>query len=418
MLRKSRLAMVLVLFVCGVIFVSGALAQDFQRSPIILRASEVLPRELLSGQNYTVRETVKSDGLINIYEVETPYGDIKVESTVLLLKRVNELRALVKIEALKGTDVYLNGLKAAAVQPIKTAEGLITNPVDTVSGIATGIGSFFSKVGSAITTTSPHKDNIVNSLSGQASYKREFAHQFGVDPYSSYEPLQKALNDLAWTAAAGGLTVKTAMAAIPGTAVAVVSYAGTADSLKALVKEKTPSELVTINQNKLYDMGVPSPTVEAFMQNAVINPQEQTLLVGALANMRGVADRKYFIETAIGAHEESVAVFLRVRAQLMELYQEKTNSVESVVSADGVPVMLTKTGVIVGVFPLDYVGWTVGFARKETAVVDAIHKMPGIKGKELWITGTIDPMARRVLESKGWKLDDKIQDRLLKKLEP
>ena len=80
--------------------------------------------------------------------------------------------------------------------------------------------------------------------------------------------------------------------------------------------------------------------------------------------------------------------------------------------------MLTKTGVIVGVFPLDYVGWTVGFARKETAVVDAIHKMPGIKGKELWITGTIDPMARRVLESKGWKLDDKIQDRLLKKLEP
>jgi hypothetical protein len=395
-----------------------ATAQNFQKVPIILRASEVLPRELLSGPNYTVRETVKSDGLVNVYEVETPYGNIKVESTVLLLKRINELRALTKIEALEGTDVYLNALKAATLQPVKTAEGLITNPVDTVSGIATGIGRFFSNIGSAVTSTSPYKGNLVNSLSGQASYKREFAYQFGVDPYSSYEPLQKELNKLAWTAAAGGLTIKTALAAIPGTAASVVSYTGTAGSLKALVSEKTPGELASINQNKLYEMGVPSPTVQAFMQNAVFDPHEQTLLVGELANMTGVTDRKYYIETAIGANEESVAVFLRVRAQLMNLYQEKTNSVVSLIGANGVPLMLTKTGVIVGVFPLDHVAWTVGFARKETAVLTAIEAMPGIRGKELWITGTVDPLARRILERKGWKLEDKIQGRLLKKLEP
>ena len=241
----------------------------------------MLPRELLSGQNYTVRETVKSDGLVNVYEVDTQYGNIKVESTVLLLKRINELRALVKIEALQGTDVYLNAFKAATLQPVKTAEGLVTNPVGTATGIATGIGQFFSNIESAVTSTSPHKDNLVDSLSGQASYKREFAHQFGVDPYSSYEPLQKALNDLSWTAAAGGLTVKAALAAIPGAAVAVVSYTGTAGSLKALVNEKTPGELATINQNKLNEMGVPSPIVQAFMQNATFNPHEQTLLVGA-----------------------------------------------------------------------------------------------------------------------------------------
>ena len=55
-----------------------------------------------------------------------------------------------------------------------------------------------------------------------------------------------------------------------------------------------------------------------------------------------------------------------------------------------------------------------GFARKETAVSNAIHAMPGIRGKELCITGTVDPLARRVLEKKGWKLEDKIQERLLK----
>src|SRR4030042_6754624 len=86
MLRKSGLVMVLVFFVCGVILVSGALAQDFQKSPIILRAPEVLPRELLSCRNYTIKETVKSDGLINIYEVDPPYGTLKVATTALLLR--------------------------------------------------------------------------------------------------------------------------------------------------------------------------------------------------------------------------------------------------------------------------------------------------------------------------------------------
>jgi hypothetical protein len=402
----------------GAVFVSPALSQEFQKVPIILRASDVLPRELLSGPNYTVREAVKSDGLINVYEVDTSYGPIKVESTALVLKRINELRALVKIEALQGTNVYLNAFKTATLQPVKTAEGLITHPVDTVSGIATGVGRFFSNVGSSVTSSTPHKDSVVNSLSGQATYKREFAYQFGVDPYTSYEPLQKALNDLAWTAAAGGLTVKAALAAVPGTAVAVVSYTGTAGSLKALVNEKTPAELATINQKKLQEMGVPSPVVQAFMQNAAFSPHEQTLLVGELAAMTGVADRQYFIETAAGASDESVVVFLRVRAQLLNLYHEKVTPVARFISAGGVPLILTKTGAMVGVFPLDYVGWTVNFAQKETAVTDAVQGMQGITGKELWITGTVDPVARRIFEAKGWKVEDKIQDRLLKKLEP
>jgi hypothetical protein len=92
-------------FLGGTVFVSTAESQEFQKVPIILRASEVLPRDLLSGPNYTVRETVRNDGFVNIYELDTQYGPLKVESTALLLKRINELRALSKIEDFKGTDV-------------------------------------------------------------------------------------------------------------------------------------------------------------------------------------------------------------------------------------------------------------------------------------------------------------------------
>ena len=72
-------------------------------------------------------------------------------------------------------------------------------------------------------------------------------------------------------------------------------------------------------------------------------------------------------------------------------------------------------GVIVGIFPLDHVAWSAGFARKEMAVSDAIDRMQGIKGKELWIAGTVDPMARSALENRGWKVEDRVAEKLLKK---
>ena len=413
MLRKSGLAMVLAFFVCEVIFVSGALAQEFQKAPIILRASDVLPRELLSDPNYTIKETVKSDGLVNLYEVDTPYGNIKVESTALLLKRVAELRALSKIEELKGTNVYLEAAKGAALGPVKTAEGLVTDPVGTVTGVVSGIGNFFGKVSDSVTSSDPHKDKALNAIAGQSAFKREYAYQFGIDPYTNFEPLQKALNDLAWTAAVGGLTVKAAMMAVPGAAGAVVGYSGTAETMRNLVRDKTPPELEKMNRASLYDMNIVDPLASVFLLSTTYSPLEKTFLVGALASMTGVKDRGIFVESAAIDCEESVALFMRVRAGMMGQYFEKTRNVDRFVSAGGVPVLLTKNGVILGIFPLDHVAWTAGFGQKEMAVSDAIQKMPGVKGKELWITGTVDPVARTALEKRGWKVQDKVEGRLL-----
>jgi hypothetical protein len=372
---------------------------------------------MLFGSNYRIKEAVINDGMVNTYELDTLYGPVKVESTALLVKRIGELNALAKVEEIKKTDVYLKALQGAAMAPVNTAVGLVENPVGTVEGIGSGIGRFFSNIGSAVTGGgSPYKDNVANSLLGQASYKREYAHQLGVDPYTPFEPMQKALNDLSWTATAGGLTVKAAMAAIPGTAVAVVSYTGTAGSLKALVNEKTPNELAKINTDKLYGMGVPVPVVNVFMQNTYFDPYEQTLLVGHLASMAGVANSGVYVEKAAGAMEEAVAVFLRVRAQLMSLYNEKEKSVAGFVDAHGIPMLLTKSGVIVGIFPLDHVAWTAGVAQKLMAVSSAIKEMQSVTGKELWIMGTVDPVARKALENSGWKVQDKYQEQILTKL--
>jgi len=413
---KTVVTLALTLSFLWTVFASPVLSQDFQRMPIVLHAPNVLPRELLTGPNYKVKDVVISDGLINIYELDTLYGPLKVESTALLLKRINELKAINRIDQLKGTEVYGNAFKQAAAGPLKTAEGLVTDPVGTVSGVATGIGHFFSNIERSVTTKDPYQPSAANALLGQAAYKRQFAHEFGVDPYSSYAPLQKALDDLSWTATAGGLTVKTAMMAIPGGAGTVVGMGGTAQSLKAMVSEKTPGELEDINRSKLSAMGVQDSVAQAFLKNVSYDPQEKTLLVGALANMAGVMGPSIYIEKANAAHGESVTLFIRVRAQLMELYQEKEGSVASIIDADGTPLLKTKNGKIVGIFPLDYIAWTASLERKEAGISAALQALPGITGKELWIMGKVDAQARKALEKRGWKIEDNVQERFLKKL--
>ncbi len=404
-LRSIFLCLVIALALGGSVFTSAALSQE--TAPILLQTSDVLSRELISGSNYSVKPTVISDGFICTYDLNTLYGPLRVESKALLMKRIGELNALTQIEQIKGSSAYMNAFKQVAAGPIKTAEGLATDPAGTVTNVVSGIGQLFSNVSSAVTSDSSYKGNVMDSALGQANYKRQYAAQFGVDPYSSYEPLQKALNDLSWAAAAGGLTVKAAFMAIPGGAGIAVGATGSADTLSGLLGEKTPAEVASMNQATLAGLGVSNASIQSFLYNSHFDPYEQTLLVKALAGMPAVANCGIYIDKAAGAFEESVAVFLRTRAQLLNQYAAKTGNVQRFVDANGIPVFQTVNGKIIAIFPLDYIAWTPNFARKADAVSAAIKQMPGVTGKEFWVTGKVSPVARKAMEAKGWKVEER-----------
>jgi hypothetical protein len=183
--------------------------------------------------------------------------------------------------------------------------------------------------------------------------------------------------------------------------------------MRELVRDKTPPEIEKFNRKSLYDMDVVDPLAGSFLSSTSYSPQEKTLLVGALASMAAVKDRGVFVESAASDYYvESVALFMRICAEMASQYCVKKGGVERFVNAGGMPFLLTKNRVVVGLFPLDHVAWTVNFARQETQVSDAIEKMPGIKGKELWISGTVDPVARRALQSKGWIVEERVNTRL------
>jgi hypothetical protein len=402
---------------CGTVFGAEAAAQELKKAPIQLKASEILPRSLLKGPNYSIKNAVHSDGLINTYELETKYGPSSVESTVCLLKRINELHALDAMDRLQGTEVFGKAAQTAAMGPVGTAKDVVTDPVGTAKGIGTGIGRFVTNVGQAVSSDSPHQPGIAKSALGQSANKRAFAYEFKVDPYSSYKPFQDTLDKVAWTAAAGSLTVKAAFSAIPGGgAGAAASLTSTSETVRSVVRDNPPAALNELNKKKLSGMGISGGTINTFMHNKYYDPFEQTLLVGELESLSGVKGRDAFISVASRIDEESVALFMRATAQFAALFNKTVRPVEGFVEVSRLIFIKTKDGRMIGIFPVDNVAWTANLSEREKGISQEIGKIKGVRGKELWFGGPIDRSARQALEAKGWKVTDRFTEKVFKEL--
>lgn len=377
---------------------------ELQTPPIILKASEVLSEDILIGPNYRIDQTVTNDGFINTYKLSTDYGPLTVESTALLLMRINELGALKHMEKLEQSDVFKEAFKKGAKAPLNTAKALVKEPVKTVKGVATGIGRWFSDIGRSIKSDDPHQEGALKTAMGYAGTKRKFAYEYGIDPYTDYEPVKERLGKIARAGVAGGLTMNIAFGAIKKPAGKVLKFAGTAGKMKMIVRDKSPAELEKINREKLMAMRIPASVVDSFLSNHYYNPQEATMLVGYLEMMRGVVGRDKYIRIADMADNSSVARFMRLRAQMMASYNANVLPVSSIVEVNGAPFIVRSGGVIVGLFPLDHVAWTEALYQKERVTSDNISRFPDITGKEMWIDGSIDPVARTAIESRGWKV--------------
>lgn len=384
-------------------------------TPIILEASQFLPADIMEGSNYSIEKSVTNDGFINTYTINTPNGRINVETTPLLRARINELQAMEDMQAMKGTDIFTESLKKGAKAPINTVKGLVTEPVDTVSNVASGIGRWFSDVGRSIYSDDPYQDNVLKTAFGYSAVKRKYAYQFDIDPYTSYEPVQKEITSVSKAAFAGGIVPKAAFSAINKTAGTVLSVTATADSMKKMVRDNSPAELADINEEKLQDMDVPQHLIKSFLGNRHFNPYETTLLVGELESMVNVADREKFISDVITADSDLVASFLRLEAQMMASYHHKISPGLRIVDVDGkISFLQIKDKTMVAFLPLDYVASTINFWEKESLLSRSLDKIGPASGKQMWITGAVTPDARKGLEMRGWKVMDNAAKKLFR----
>ena len=125
--------------------------------------------------NYTIRNPVKSDGILRIYVLATPYGDITVQGDEMLRMRINELKALALLEKVSNSESFGKALAEAGLSPIKFAGGLIINPVGTVQNTFAGVGNFFGRMSSGMANSGKTPDDAMSSLLGVTDQRRQLA---------------------------------------------------------------------------------------------------------------------------------------------------------------------------------------------------------------------------------------------------
>ncbi len=100
---------------------------------------------------------------------------------------------------------------------------------------------------------------------------------------------------------------------------------------------------------------------------------------------------------------------------LAELNREKlladyitTVETGDIVDISGTAWLVSRSGSLVGAFPIDYLAWTER-VDESTGTVSGQMAGLGAKRKELLLKGQVSPQARAALESRGWKITENVR---------
>jgi hypothetical protein len=415
--RRRRFVSRLAVFLALIYFIEPLLlhgAQPGYETPGILSASKILPPELLAGPHHRVQEQVRNDGYLNIYTIDSKVGQFTAVSTAILRKRVQEIDALVVMEQIKGTKEYGASIKEAGLDTLAGMKNLVTSPVQTVKGAVGGLGAAFRRAGDNLTGAkrSDAEDNRVKDWIGFSKTKREYAYQLGVDVYSDNKVLQDRLDEISWAGYAGGLTWAAAMMAVPGGAGLAISVSGSHKLLNDVFRTTPPTDLRRMNQEKLAKMGVEPEVADLFVNNSLYTPREQTILVAALDQMTGVANRGAFINTAALSDTKTLTYFRQRTAEMYLGYHKNVAPIESFQSIGGLAAARIRDAIIF-TLPVDHLVWTETMGRFLTAANKKVDELSGAKRKQLWVGGTLSDQARQEIQKLGWEVQENAEARLM-----
>jgi hypothetical protein len=384
----------------------AASAQAYEKPPSFNAAQ--LPGIKRIGANYTIRNPVRSDGILRVYVLATPYGDLTVQGDEMLRMRINELNALAELEKVSSSETFGRALAEAGISPLKFAGQLIMNPIGTVGNTLNGVGAFFGRIGSGINNAGNTPDDALSGLLGVSDQRRHLAAAYGVDPYTDLPPLAAELQQLSQAAAMGGLVVTGAMLAIPGgVATLVASNLSTAYKLNnigidQLARDYTAAQILDINRKILFDMGVEEGLRERLLANRNYTPIDMAAMVAALESMTAVKDRQVFVARAAAADSRALAYVTRRMAEALANDYRRHGGYVRFVSLADFPYVLTRDGRVMAIVPIDVLSWT-----RETAAgfgqVSADRKRIAPKARGvLRIAGQATSLAKKRLKAEGW----------------
>jgi hypothetical protein len=393
-----------------------ASSSNFEELPE-LRASEILKPEILKGPYHTVRESVPTSSGMNQFVIDSEYGVFDADGNEMLLRRIKEIYTIDQLKGVSRTDQFKESLLTAAKGPYNAAKNVVRDPVGAVSGAGKGLMKFMGKVGQSAKHVAKGEAEKPTSESGKrgediigySKTKKKMAISMGIDPYSTNQVLQKALDDVAWASWAGGFMFSAATFPISGPAGAALTATGVSSSIGEMLNEKSPAELKAMNRSVLRSMGANAGDAERFLNNTAFSPTAQTLFVQNLKSLGGVANRGAFVHTAAQkSSTEADAVFCVQTAALMGQLHNGEHPLARIAMIAGFPICIAKDGTVIAALQWDYAAWT----PRAGAFTDAVKKLAEEPGHNkhvlVAISGQASPRLQQELQNRGIAVQDRM----------
>jgi len=326
--------------------------------------------------------------------MSTPVG------TTLLRVRAREMQAATKLAEIGGAGTLVDAAGATALKPLGTAKGLITAPAKTIGDTVKGVGNFFGGIRAGMQATDPRKEGLIASVTGGAAARRKLAFDLGVDPYTSFKPLDEQLTRLATASAIGNTGVNVGLSFVTGGASIAISATSTSQKLREALRDKTAAQLEKQGREFLTAMGVSEAAQDAFYANPNLTPTDKAVIVVALQTLGTVGGREIYVQTASGASSIEMAFYYRRQSELIANYNKKVAPVTGFIQAGRAPMVQTARGTV-SILPVDYLYWS---APIESLASDG-------RG-DMWLTGKASKIATSQLAARGWKLTPNVGKRL------
>jgi len=409
--QAIRIALVSALFLgCPL----TAFAQQYE-SPATLKASQIVPKNLLSGPDYRIDEKVLNDGFLNHYKVNSKFGEFNAVSNATLRKRIWEIRAMAEMEKVTGTKEFIDSFKESGRKTIAGAKALITSPIATTQGAISGVAKVFKGAADSIfgPKRSEAEDSKLKDVIGFSKVKREYAYEFSVDVYSRNKPLQERLDKIAWAGYAGGLSMSAAMMPIGGAAGVVISVSRLSKTFNEIFRTTPPNELREQNGQKLLAMGANPDVVDLYINNVVFTPREQTLIVLALNEMTRTGNRGAFVKFAVPTNDPDMAAFHQRQAEMYTGYHRSVEPIQQFVPFGRFVAARASGNKLIINVPLDHLVWTEAMAKLITQANSLVDAMKWPTQKQFWVAGTVSPRAIKEMTQRGWKVFQQSEPLLL-----
>ncbi|HXZ46289.1 MAG TPA: hypothetical protein VEH02_06145, partial [Pseudolabrys sp.] len=119
-----------------------------------------------TGSNYTVKPMVRSDGVMRIFDVDTPFGQFAFDGVEFTKLRLHELDAVAALDKMSQSERMGSAFGRTVLGPVKFGADLITNPAGTVERSMNGVTNMIDRVGAGLANNRADRDSVVDSLLG------------------------------------------------------------------------------------------------------------------------------------------------------------------------------------------------------------------------------------------------------------